>query len=58
MCKALKNIYISFQDPANKQYFTPDAKMAKVFGTEKIRGFGMTKYLNAHLTPIEDPACD
>merc|ERR1711934_285168 len=44
------------QDPANKQYFTPDKKMAKVFGSERIRGFGMTKYLNAHLTPIEDPA--
>merc|ERR1711971_1542885 len=40
------------QDPENKQYFTPDAKMAKVFGTEKIRGFGMTKYLNAHLSPL------
>jgi chromatin remodeling complex protein RSC6 len=44
------------QDSVNKQYFTPDVKMGKVFGTDKIRGFGMTKYLNAHLTPIEDPA--
>ena len=43
------------QDPVNKQYFTPDAKMAKVFGTEKIRGFGLTKYLKAHMTPIENP---
>ena len=42
------------QDPANKQYFTPDAKMAAVFGTEKIRGFGMAKYLTAHLTPIKE----
>ena len=42
------------QDPANKQYFTPDAKMAPVFGTEKIRAFGMAKYLTGHLTPIKE----
>ena len=42
------------QDPANKQYFTPDAKMAPVFGTEKIRAFGMTKYLSDHLSPIKE----
>merc|ERR1712001_67415 len=41
------------QDPANKQYFTPDKKMAKVFGTDKLRGFGMAKFLNVHLTKIE-----
>merc|ERR1712242_532000 len=29
------------QDPENKQYFTPDEKMAPVFGTEKIKAFGM-----------------
>ena len=42
------------QDPANKQYFTPDAKMAPVFGTEKIRAFGMAKYLTGHLNPIKE----
>jgi upstream activation factor subunit UAF30 len=43
----------NLQDPENKQYFTPDKKMAKVFGTEKIRGFGMAKFLSDHLTPID-----
>merc|ERR1739847_156203 len=32
----------------NKQYFVPDKKMAKVFGTEKLRGFGMSKHIGAH----------
>ena len=41
------------QDPENGQYFTPDKKMTKVFGKEKIRGFGMQKYLSAHLTRKE-----
>merc|ERR1712020_763947 len=41
------------QDPENKQYFTPDKKMAKIFGTDKLRGFGMAKFLNVHLTKIE-----
>merc|ERR1712088_678154 len=44
----------NLQDPENKQYFTPDKKMAKVFGTEKIRGFGMAKFLGDHLTPIDE----
>ena len=44
----------NLQDPENKQYFTPDKKMAKVFGTEKIRGFGMAKYLSDHLTKIDE----
>merc|ERR1712010_57240 len=43
----------NLQDPENKQYFTPDKKMAKVFGTEKIRGFGMAKFLSDQLTPID-----
>ena len=43
----------NLQDPANKQFFTPDKKMAKVFGSEKIKAFGMTKYLKEHLTKIE-----
>merc|ERR1712110_1190813 len=40
----------NLQDPANKQYFTPDKKMAKVFGTDRIRAFGMAKFLSAHLS--------
>merc|ERR1712105_64826 len=38
------------QDAENKQYFTPDAKMEPIFGTERIRAFGMAKFLKAHLT--------
>ena len=41
------------QDPENKQYFTPDRKMAKVFGPDKLRCFSMAKYLNEHLTNID-----
>ena len=36
------------QDKENKQFFTPDAKMAKIFGKEKIKAFGMVKYLKGH----------
>merc|ERR1711909_92487 len=42
----------NLQDAENRQYFTPDKKMAKVFGSEKIRGFGMAKFLGAHLTDL------
>ena len=42
----------NIQDPDNKQYITPDKKMAKIFGTEKIRGFGMAKFLTSHLSEI------
>ena len=38
------------QVPLYKQWFTPDVNMAPVFGNEKIKGFGMTKYLKKHLT--------
>ena len=40
----------NLQDPENKQYFKPDKKMAKIFGEEKLRGFGMTKFLSSHLS--------
>merc|ERR1712213_119945 len=40
----------NLQDPENKQYFTPDEKMAPVFGTEKIKAFSMAKYLKTHLS--------
>ena len=37
------------QDPENKQYFVPDKKMQPIFGTEKVRAFGMVKFLKGHL---------
>lgn len=40
----------NLQDPANKQFFTPDALMAPLFGKEKIRAFSMSKYLKEHLS--------
>jgi upstream activation factor subunit UAF30 len=39
----------NLQDPENKQFFTPDKKMAKVFGSDRIRAFGMAKFLSSHL---------
>merc|ERR1712002_950806 len=43
----------NLQDPENKQFFTPDKKMSKVFGNERMRCFSMTKFLTPHLTAIE-----
>merc|ERR1712001_346393 len=40
----------NLQDPENKQLFTPDKKMAKVFGADRIRAFGMAKFLSSHLS--------
>ena len=40
----------NLQDPENKQFFTPDEKMQPIFGEERIRAFGMAKYLKKHLT--------
>merc|ERR1712029_1311725 len=42
----------NIQDPENKQFFTPDKKMAKVFGNDRIRAFGMAKFLSAHLSKV------
>merc|ERR1712088_115297 len=39
----------NLQDPEMKQWFTPDKKMAKVFGKDKMKGFAMTKFINPHL---------
>merc|ERR1712086_353173 len=42
----------NLQDPANKQFFTPDKKMAKVFGTDRIRAFGTAKIpLTSNFSP-------
>ena len=38
------------QDPENKQWLTPDTLMEPVFGGERIKAFGMAKYLKEHLT--------
>jgi len=40
----------NLQDPENKQWFTPDKKMQPIFGKEKIKAFGMVKYLKGHFT--------
>jgi upstream activation factor subunit UAF30 len=40
----------NLQDPENKQFFVPDKKMAKVFGSERLRCFSMSKFLSAHLS--------
>jgi len=44
--------YPRYPPPLPEQY--ADKKMSKVFGTEKIRGFGMAKFLGDHLTPIDE----
>jgi chromatin remodeling complex protein RSC6 len=38
------------QDPINGRLFTPDQKMAKIFGHKKMNGFRMAKYLNKHIS--------
>ena len=42
----------NLQDPENKQFFTPDKKMAKVFGSDSIQAFSMSKFLSAHLSQV------
>ena len=42
----------NLQDPENKQFFTPDKKMAKVFGSDRIRAFSMSKFLSVHLSQV------
>merc|ERR1711994_36899 len=38
------------QDPNNGRLFTPDQKMAKLFGHKKMNGFSMAKYLNKRMS--------
>merc|ERR1712126_216440 len=40
----------NLQDPARRQYFTPDAKMAKVFGKPKMKTIHMSKYLSSNFS--------
>ena len=44
----------NLQNPDNKAFFTPDRKMAKVFGKDSIRSFSMSKYLGNHLSPLDE----
>ena len=44
----------NLQDPENKQWFTPDKTMAPIFGEEKIKAFGMLKYLKVSAM-LRDP---
>merc|ERR1711954_87439 len=39
----------NLQDPANKQFFTPDKTMEGIFGTKRQKCFGMSKHLKEHL---------
>ena len=41
----------NLQDPENKQFFTPDARMSKIFGKDRMRAFVTSKFLSAHLSP-------
>ena len=41
------------KDSEDGRFFNPDKKMAKVFGKEKLRSFGMSKHIGAHLSKIE-----
>ena len=45
-----RNLTHYFQDPENKQWFTPDALMKPIFGSERQKCFGMSKHLKEHLT--------
>ena len=40
----------NLQDPENKQFFFPDKTMAKVFGSDRLRAFSMSKHIGAHLS--------
>ena len=37
------------KDSEAKQWITPDRKMAKVFGKDKLKGFIMTKFFGTNL---------
>ena len=54
-CMNLLKAYIkenNLQDPENKQYFTPDKKMAKIFGSDSITIFSITKVINEHFSSV------
>merc|ERR1712066_924335 len=39
----------NLQDPNKRQFFTPDRKMAKIFGNKKMKTIHMSKFLTANL---------
>ena len=41
------------KDSEDGRFFNPDKKMAKVFGKDKLRSFGMSKFIGKHLSDIE-----
>ena len=43
----------NLQVPENKQWFTPEMAMESILGKEKIKAFGMTKYLKGHVEWFE-----
>ena len=43
----------NLRDPKNKQFFTPDKKLAKIFGNDRVEVFDMMKYIDNHLTKID-----
>ena len=43
----------NLRDPENKQFFTPDKKLAKIFGNDRVEVFDMMKYIDNHLTKID-----
>eukprot|EP00092_Neocalanus_flemingeri_P030642 GFUD01033272.1.p1 GENE.GFUD01033272.1~~GFUD01033272.1.p1 ORF type:complete len:334 (-),score=96.46 GFUD01033272.1:94-1095(-) len=42
----------SLQDPNEKPFFTPNLAMQTIFGTDRIRGCSMGKYIKKHLTAL------
>jgi len=45
--------YVKEHNLQDGGFFTPDEKMAKVFGTDKTRYLGMSKFLAGHLTKLD-----
>ena len=57
--KCVKKLWVyiksnKLQDPRDGRYVFPDEKMAIVFGSDRLRGFSLTKYLGKHLTPLDE----
>ena len=44
----------NLQNPDSKTFFTPDRKMAKIFGKDSISTFSMAKYLANHLSLLDE----
>merc|ERR1712066_385624 len=44
----------NLQDRDNGQYLFPDEKMAKIFGSQRLRAFTMSKFLSKHLKEMDE----